>query len=203
MGRVVVDPRSRTFRAVRWLHAHVALALAGLLCVYAGSGLVVINKSWLPRGDAREERALPAAPGLTDEETAREQARELAAEHGLRGRLESVTASEDGGWRVRLARPGTTETLELPAEGPGRVVIVRQGPVDTLNRLHQQDRYGGGFRFSAWALAVDVVSVAMVLFALSGAYLWWASRRDGVGWLLLVGSSAYALGSGVFLLLRT
>ena len=51
---------------------------------------------------------------------------------------------------------------------------------------------------SIWAIAVDLVSVAMLFFAGSGIYLWWKSKRDALGTVLLGSGTIYVIGTIVY-----
>jgi hypothetical protein len=48
---------------------------------------------------------------------------------------------------------------------------------------------------------IDLLSLALLGFVLSGVWLWWISKRDHrLGFLLLGGSSLYTFGSIAWLL---
>ena len=129
---------------------------------------------------------------------------QLALEFGLRGRLTKLHKRSRGDWHYVFERPGTIEQVELtPGKEQVRLIIVRKKFAATMNRLHHLQGFEGGGRFLAWGILVDIVSISLILFALSGVYLWYRSKRDRLlGWVILGGSSAYVLGSILFLLLR-
>lgn len=71
-----------------------------------------------------------------------------------------------------------------------------------MNRLHHFHGYGDSGRFWLWGLFVDIASAAVIFFAASGIYLWYVLKKDRrLGWIILGYSTAYALGSILFLIL--
>lgn len=75
-----------------------------------------------------------------------------------------------------------------------------------LMRLHTAHGYGGGAARVLWAIVVDAMAAAMVLWALSGLFMWWqkrSSRRSGgivlagtvVGSIVLVVAMAEVFGA--------
>jgi hypothetical protein len=95
---------------------------------------------------------------------------------------------------VRL-RPGSANVEHFVEEA---------GFSGTLNRLHHFHGYDGGLQFWLWGFLVDVVSVSMIVFAVSGVYMWYVLKKDHtLGWIVLGASSLYVTGSLVFLLVRS
>jgi hypothetical protein len=82
---------------------------------------------------------------------------------------------------------------------PGRpeleVTRTEHGLLRTLRNLHVMTGYGGGPVFIAWSVMLDLVSLAVIAFAVSGVYLWYRhARRRRLGWIVLVGSWGYTTG---------
>ena len=108
-----------------------------------------------------------------------------------------------GGWTFTFRRPGTEEIVRW-APGNPEVEFRTQGSgLRTIfNRLHHLHGYQGGLRFWLWAAFLDVVSLSMFLFAGTGVYLWFRTKEDRrLGWILLVGSTVFVMGSVAHLLL--
>ena len=73
-----------------------------------------------------------------------------------------------------------------------------------MNQLHQLHGNEGWSRFWLWGLIVDVVSVSMILFALSGVYMWYVLKKDRrLGWIVLGARTLYVVGLVIFLVLRS
>ncbi len=182
------------YRFIREFHLWLSLALAVLLLMYAGTGVLMLHGTGLPDGKTRREHAgeLPAtlvAPRAADAAQAEAFVREVGHALELRGRGGPLRIAEDGSWSAQYRRPGTRETVTGHAgEQAVRIDVVRNGPVTTLDEIHEQRGYWGGPLYFAWALIVDLTSIGLVLFALSGVLLWWTLKRDWLGGVLLFGS---------------
>ena len=64
---------------------------------------------------------------------------------------------------------------------------------DVLVGFHRLHGYGGGWLYDMWVLFYDLASLSMIVFALTGIYLWWRlTKRRFWGWLCLGLSWGYA-----------
>ena len=194
------------FGTIRSLHLYLAQGLAGFLVLYAVSGLVMKTRSFLPDGGEKHQSTVTLdadRAAVTDEASAGRLAQELVAEGGHAIRLHRVSRREDGSWRISLRRPGTFATVDLQADGrTASVKIDRPGFASLMNQLHQFHGYGGGWLYDLWALMLDLVSAACLVFAVTGVYLWWKLQRDRLGWWLLGFSTVYSISTCMFLILR-
>jgi hypothetical protein len=194
------------YRWVRNLHLISGLIVSAVLLMYAVSGFAMAHRGRLSTAPEIESHrvaasvdasALAAAGGDPER---RDLERRIRNELGLRGRLEHSRPSDGGGWTLIFRRPGTEVELSLPARGPAQLKTTRSGAADTLDRMHQFRGYSGEPLHLLWAAVVDLTSLALVLFAVSGVYMWYVVKRDRVGWILLGCSSAYVMGSILYLL---
>jgi hypothetical protein len=56
--------------------------------------------------------------------------------------------------------------------------------------MHQ---YGGGWLYNLWVVFYDLASLALIVFAITGVYMWYKLEgRKRLGWILLGLSFAYA-----------
>lgn len=193
---------------VRTVHLYAGLVLAAGLLMYGVTGFVIAHGDWFPGGEpVLTERRLTSdvAVRMNDEHDAESAIPwQLAAadELGLRGRPGKRQPHDDGSWTFEYGRPGTVERLRLHP-GSAEVALVEESTnlARLLNRLHHFHGYAGGGRFFLWGLFVDLASLAMILFPLTGIYLWWTLKRDHrLGALILGGSTAYTVGSLCWLL---
>ena len=199
-----------SFRLVLTLHLFAGLTLAAYLFMYAFSGFVMLHSSWFPGNtDVVTTHGLSSTltvrmPTEMTDEQAWEWGGLLAEELDLQGRQIKPKRGEDASWLFNYERPRAHEKLRVEAGEPAvSLEISERGFASTLNRLHQLKGYSGGPRFFVWALFIDLVSVALIVFPLSGIYLWYVIKRDHrLGWLILGTSTAYVVGSLAFLVLR-
>jgi hypothetical protein len=58
--------------------------------------------------------------------------------------------------------------------------------VGIAHGLHRLHGYGGGGLYDVWAVLYDLASLALIVFAFTGVYLWHATLRPRwPGWLAL------------------
>src|SRR5947199_9198351 len=96
--------------------------------------------------------------------------------------------------RFWINRPGTMIRIEVPArQRQIHLTTQRVGVVGTLIMLHKINGYDDQLLFDAYALFCDLAGLSMILFAVTGVYLWWKRTRNRVpGILCLLASCAYA-----------
>ncbi len=201
-----------TYAKMLVVHRWAAFVLAVFIAMYAITGIVIVFPSVIPDRWATIETfsdvsvevpGLPdatAAASLTDDDL-RDVAAIVAGELALRGRLDTL-ADVDGAKQFGFLRPGTLETVVWePGSSSVRLTIQGGSLRTTLNRLHHLDGYRGGPKFWLWALMVDIVSLSMLAFAGTGVYLWYVRKQKDrrLGWVVLVGSTVFTVGSTLFL----
>jgi len=195
-------------RLVIDFHLYIFLIISTFSTFYALSGAVMLHEDWFPKGTSRSTSQERFEPGRDTKTMSNAEARilsqRLAAELHLRGRLSKLRRRSKGNWHFVFERPGTIEEVELtPGQEQVKLTIRKKKFAATMNRLHHLRGFEGGGRFFAWGLLVDIVSISLILFAASGIYLWYATKKDHLlGWVILGGSTAYILGSILFLLIR-
>ena len=91
--------------------------------------------------------------------------------------------------------------MDVPAN-QGRISFTTQraGLVGTLIMLHKIRGYDDQVLFDLYALFCDLAGVSLILFAVSGVYLWWKRTRKHFWGIVCLGvSCAYGLGMVVYL----
>ena len=194
------------YALIRKIHLYSGLVLCFAVALYAFTGFIILHQDWFADGGEVREivvEGFGAAPpkGGYAREQAQAIADELAALHNLRGRPGRPQHWRNGTWFFPYQRPGTVEEIRIKPDHRAIITIKEASFAGTMNRLHHFHGYGGGARFWLWGLMVDVVSAATILFAISGIYMWYVLKKDHrLGWIVLGGSTAYAVGSILFLL---
>jgi hypothetical protein len=190
----------RPYPLFRKIHGYSGLMLLLFVVMYFVTGLPIVHPGLLP---ASEPRVTTDRVGLSleGEPTADELSRHVQEVTAFRGRAVSTVRDDDGRWQLAYERPGTSLRVEV---GPDLATAsVREedrglrGRVVELHRLHG---FHGGIAFGLWGLLYDLVSVSMIVFALSGIYLWYRRTRDRrLGWVMLAVSWGFALFTTVYL----
>ncbi|HEX7479272.1 MAG TPA: PepSY-associated TM helix domain-containing protein [Polyangiales bacterium] len=180
------------YQALRKLHSWSGLAVLPFVLVYAFSAARMAHPELLAeRIDTRtfqaELRADPSDPQAV--------LRELRERHVVRGELKGVRRSGRT-LTLHVVRPGTEYDIEVTAGTS--VASVREhfgGVVRMLDRLHHAAGLWHGFApTNVWGACVVLASLALIVLALSGAWLWLQRLRERrLGLLFLTTSLVYAL----------
>jgi len=78
----------------------------------------------------------------------------------------------------------------------------RHGWRQTLIGFHRLHGYGGGWLYDGWAVLYDLASLSMIVFAITGVWLWYKlipNRR--LGWVLLALGFSFTSALMLFFLL--
>jgi hypothetical protein len=180
---MIGEPTSpRTPRVIRRIHMYLGLTLMPWLLVYAISTLGM-NHRQLFTGGTDESLVVVTdrvyRPELGPDLDPRRWARAILKDLGLEGRHAAEWRESDQALVIHRQSPGRERRITYwPADGR---LVVEAAPFRLrrfLTGLHTLHGFGGAFpAATAWAVLVDMVSAAMIAWALSGLYLWWETRR--------------------------
>ena len=189
--------------ALRTIHGVLALALAALLALYAVSGWMIIHRSGGGTAKTVTTRVsiAPIAGASEDRARVRAVAAEAAAHAGLTGGKPGAAKFENGAWRVPVARVArSAEVTLVPGAASAEVALRSPAFGEGIKRLHRVNANGASGWRLAWALAVDLLSAALLLFGLTGVLLFRAVKRDRrLGWVALGAGTLYTLASFAYL----
>jgi len=121
---------------------------------------------------------------------------------------------ESGGASAAISEPQGTVldgSLLVLGRRHGLVAVVSAGPrftphdIDVLdivlsaaaNALANLEQRGPDGE-ATWGLTVDAVSLILILFSLTGVYLWYVADRDWLGFMLLFAGAAFVSGTVAF-----
>jgi hypothetical protein len=194
------------FTAIRRVHLYAGVVLLMFVGMYFVTGFIIINQQWFPltRGTQGPivKKSIPAKPA--DLSTADPSAAGAFVKKslGLTGANRPAKPPTQGGkpWVFNYVRPGTTVQATVATTQPYSQVEVSlretkaNSAWDTANNFHHFRGYAFGWQYDAWAVVYDAVSVAMILFALSGIYLWWKlSKVHWPGVVILATTTAFTV----------
>lgn len=189
-------------RLARRLHLYAALLLSPWLLMYAFSTLAMNHRAFFVEQHGRgpppylPERELTYAASFRPDASPREMARQILGSLELEG-AHNVTRRPDGTLViVRQSLLTPRRITYRPAEE--RLVIEKMEPRANafLERFHRRRGYGTGYLLdTAWAVTVDAVILAIVLWVGSGLWMWWELRPSRLPGLLalLAGAGSFAL----------
>ena len=179
------------YRKIRWLHAYTGLALVLAVIAYALSGWLIEHSKHFgePSRDTTSRvhvETLRGAVVETHPQAAR-QARELRDALAVEGRIQQLERLEGGRWRAYVHTVSQDTFLTWQPGDPEVQVLIRdRNLAASLTKLHKIHGLTGSRTFQLFGLMVDVVAVAMIVFAITGIYLWWQiKRRHALGLAIL------------------
>jgi hypothetical protein len=174
------------YRIVRNLHLFLASFSLPFLIMYGLSAVQMSHSTWFETKPVVRDRQMQLPPDQAD---ARTVARTVMDNDGsVRGEVTNIQNSE-GGLALRIVVPGTVHDVRYDrASGLTQVKSSVTGVIGMLNRLH----HWAGFwhetvPMKAWALAVAIVSAALLLVGVTGLYMWFTRRHERRVGLLLLG----------------
>ena len=120
----------------------------------------------------------------------------------MRGKRQPPRQHSDGTWQFNYVRPGQNfEVRVSPAGNEATITTTDFDAMGLANGLHRARGYGGGWLYDVWSVIYDLASAALILFALSGIYLWHQSTIiRWSGWLCLGLSFGFSAAMILYLL---
>lgn len=196
---------------IRKIHLYTALALTLFVLMYALTGFVIYRPSWFPNNRETTTRSAVLdwdRPDFAQEDKAIFDAMVLSSEDfrdafGISARYEFTRNEQDGGYTLVYRKPGVEERVTAYAARDSLTVMtIRNGGAWTWNRMHQMHLFRGGPLYFVWGVLLDIVSLSVILFAITGVWLWYTlkAKNRRVGWILISASTAYTLGSILYLM---
>jgi hypothetical protein len=188
------------YQLVRRIHLFSGSIIMAFLMMYFVSGYMMIHRPWFlrPLPPATVETA-PLEAGLPV--NVDQLAVYVKEKFQLRGRLQYPQTQPKDGKRFWVLRPGVMLRVDVPAD-QRQITFTNQraGLVGTLIMLHKVRGYDDQWLFDLYALFCDLAGLSMILFAVSGVYLWWKRTRNRTWGIVCLGASCvYGMGMVLYL----
>jgi len=188
------------YQLVRRIHLFSGSVIMAFLMMYFVSGYMMIHRPWflrpLPPPTVRAAPLEADAPEAVDR-----LALYVKEKFGLRGRLQYPQVQPNDVKRFWVIRPGVMLRVDVSAH-QRQINFTTQpaGFVGTLIMLHKVRGYDDQVLFDVYALFCDLAGLSMILFAVSGVYLWWKRTRKHFWGIVCLGAScAYGVGMVVYM----
>lgn len=186
------------YRSVRTVHAYCALLLLLFIAMYAVTGFVLVHANqfdFMRPVDAVNSRVELDFAGDPDDVGALYDY--LAEELDLGGRRQPVQVDASGTRVLAFARRGGRVTVRIAPDLTSADMWVQESTfAQRTVWLHRLVANAGPNRNVFWGVVVDLVSLAMIVFAGTGIYMWHTRTKDRrLGWILL--SASWGLTFGV------
>jgi len=190
-----------TYTLLRKIHLYAGLVVMVFVIMYFVTGYPMIHGRWFPMpaivATTRTEQLLYTGP---NEPAA--YAKYLQDTFDLRGKLTRQQRLDDGRWVFRYSRPGTTYAAVVAPTGDSvRITTLKENPIETMVTFHRLHGYDGGALYAVWAFLYDLSSFSLILFSVTGIYLWYKlTKKKLLGWIFLAISYGYASATVLYLM---
>lgn len=190
-----------TYTLWRKIHLYAGLAVLAFVVMYFVTGYPMIHHKWFSNPEpviTKRTESLayrgPEEPGAFSDY--------LQETFDLGGKPIQRVRLRDGSWRFRYSRPGTIHDLVVPPAGDSvSITTRRESVIATMVKFHRLKGYGGGKLYSVWALLYDLASFSLIVFAVTGIYLWYKlTKKKLLGWIFLGISYGYAVATILYLM---
>jgi len=183
-------------KLLRRTHMYLALFLAPWVVAYALS-TIVMQHSWFQPAVFVFEREQPYDASFPEGTTPQVIGAQVLSDLGMDGAFAVQGPGPNGALTINWQHLVSPRRITYaPAAHSLKIERVGFQPGNFLNRFHHRRGYQQPFAADQlFAVSIDVVIVAMVLWALSGLWMWWemrATRRWGM--LSLVAGLAVFVG---------
>ena len=175
------------YSLIRTIHLYACFFLAAFVMMYFVTGLIMIYESDFKRANQEfKMREAMTYDRLLNTGTLVEA---LQRRFDIRGQY--TLRVEDQRTLINFRHPGATAEVIIPHDVDSVFVTKRIGNVfSTMHQFHRLHGFYGGLNYIAWSVMYDLSAVSMIIFALSGFYLWYKSERVRViGWLVFGAST--------------
>ena len=158
------------------------------LLMYFVSGFLMVRYSWCPEEET-EKTSRELSLAIPDSLSFAELALFLQGELDLPGKRGHPRANADGSVSCDFVSVGKTFNVMVAADRRRLTVEERpHGLFRRINVLHRFHRFGGGLVYDLYVLMMDLASIALITFVITGVPLWLMlpeKKRWGVLFLAL------------------
>ena len=177
---------TRLDRLMRTLHLYTGLFLVPWMLIYAASAFCLnhrplfVDYFGVKPPTWKVVREVEFRPDDTFPKLPEQQAAAIVKYVEMEG-AHHIQGNPDAHPMTILRLSGTGHYRILWRRHAGRIVVQQQQPFSyfrLINYLHFRGGYGQPyFALIAWAVVVDAVAASLVLWCISGIYIWYRQRR--------------------------
>ena len=172
----------------RRTHLYAAMFFMPWFFVYGVSSLGFSHPTWFnrePQWNVLSERDYKFSPIVPNADL-RTIANKIQQDSGLPGDFGLYRSPEN---LFHLYRPGFISATEIVYDPAKERLVVRETTfrvMGLLQRIHTRGGFEGSALNKAWGVIVDLVQIMMMIWIVSGLFMWWSLRHlRAWGWLAL------------------
>ena len=173
------------YNLIRRLHLFATFFLAAFILMYFATGFVMIFEDNFQRKDEQVEKmshAISPVQTLNNDSLAQW----LKQKFNIRGQYK--VRQDDHQSVVNFWHPGTVTEVRITHRADSVYLTTKKGNLyTTMHHFHRLHGYQGGMNYYAWSFIFDLSALSMIVFALSGLYLWYKTERERLaGWVVMI-----------------
>lgn len=176
------------YKVIRKIHLIATLVLATFIFMYFVTGFIMIYEETFQRRNLSVENVREKIDGIRSigVDSLADWSRKR---YHLRGRQFIKENSEST--VIDFSHPGTMASVRVMRSHDSVYVEVKKGNFNTvMHQYHRLHGFGGDWNYFAWAIMYDLSAISMVVFSITGIYLWYKTeRRRLAGWLVFAAST--------------
>jgi hypothetical protein len=171
---------------MRLTHSYTGLFLIPWLLVYAGSAFCLNHGPWINKTfkitppQWQVKKKVEFAPDNTFPELPAAQAKVIMQHLNMKGAHRVLPKAPPN--RMIILRPSGGGNYRITWQRQKDLLIVERQPFSPYRLMHFLHFRGSyrqkDFAHVAWAVIVDIVSISLCLWIISGVYIWFRRRRQ-------------------------
>lgn len=178
----------------RQIHFYSGAFLLVFLLLFFITGYLLTQHDWFDHPDPVIEKSSYqlSVPKIDSEQ---QKADWIRKEYNLKGKSSPVRQKDNGSWQVDFISPRFTIKTHVFPDADSVAIEKSANPTyRTIVVFHRMHNYGGGLRYDIYLAFMDMVSISLLVFSITGMYLWWKLiRAKWLGAGLLATGFAYVI----------
>lgn len=155
------------------MHLYAAFTVMAFLVMYFVTGFLMVRYDWFDQEPSEAIWLKVPEVEIPGDLEGRDLAIYLARQVDIPGKLDDVREEENNLWLARFNQPGATYHLSIDTDqGTYTLQKQDQNAYETITTFHRLVHYGGGFVYDLYMFMMDLSSLSLIIFAITGVYLW-------------------------------
>ncbi len=174
------------YQIFKSIHFYSAILTGVFLLLYFITGFLLVAYNWFSHETPKATTVTKSVP-VPQYADAQALAKWTQQELNITGKQDWMETRQDT-TRILFLTPQLRHTVLVA--GNAQTVVHESRPhnvYELVSVLHRYHRYGGGFWYDVYLVAMDLTSIALVLFVITGVYLWLTIiKPKWLGWVFLI-----------------
>ena len=171
------------YSIIRKIHLYSAFVVASFLLMYFLTGAMIITEDIFPRMRAE---TVTGKIATRNDQTEGQTVDEICKQYDIHGE-KTRGEGTNGNTNYSFFRPGYRAELVFAGGGDSVAIKINQGTFGSvMSDFHRLRGYKGSWTHWLWALLYDLSCIALLVFAISGAYLWWKLETEKLAGVLFL-----------------